>query len=131
MTHPAGKPWRVTAAFVARWAARALGLAMFLGWGSFAVYHFFEWFTNPQVWPPAWVFGVYALHLLMLAGFVAAWRWERAGALATIAASVAFFYFAAGPNFLLFTAVNAVPCVLWLLASTLEDESPVASVSNS
>lgn len=127
MLHIVGKPRRFAAVFVARWAARALGMALFLGWGSFAVYHFFEWFTNPKAWPPAWVFGVYALHLLMLAGFVVAWRWERTGALWTLAASAAFFYFAAGPNFLLFTGVNAVPCVLWLLASVWGEEAPAVS----
>lgn len=115
------EPWGW--AFVARWVARALGLLLFLGWGSFAFYHFFEWFTDPRGWPPAWVFGVYGLHLLMLAGFLAAFRWERAGAILTLIASAAFFYFAAGPSFLIFTAVNAIPCMLWLLASLADPRS--------
>lgn len=109
--------------FVARWTARALGLLLLLGWGSFAFYHFFEWFTDPRGWPPAWVCGVFGLHLLMLAGFLTAFRWERSGAVLTLIASAAFFYFAAGPNFPLFTAVNAIPCLLWLLVSSATPRS--------
>jgi hypothetical protein len=64
----------------------------------------------------------FALLLVMIAGIVAAWRWERAGSLATLAAVAGFNVVElatnrrpAGPAFLLF----AIPAALHLLAAAL------------
>jgi hypothetical protein len=54
------------------------------------------------------------LHLAILVGLAVAWKWELAGSLVVIASSIAFFWQAAGPSFLLFTAVTCIPAVLWL-----------------
>jgi hypothetical protein len=97
----------------ARWVARGSGVVLFLFWGSFFVHHL-SWFTDPDRWPPMWVFAFQGLHLLMLAGLVVGWRWELLGGALVLLPAAPFFVLAAGPNAPLFFAVTAVPAVLWL-----------------
>src|SRR5438270_13099928 len=98
---------------VARWAARISAAALVLFWGAFFVEHL-AWFADPQRVPPPWVFLVVGLHFLMLAGLLAGWQWELAGATLALASSVPFFAFTAGRNFPLFTLLTAGPSLLWL-----------------
>lgn len=92
---------------------------MFLLWGAFFVEHMQEWFSNPRQLPPPKVFAIVGLHLAMLLGLLAGWRWEVAGGLVTIVFAAAFFYFAAGRGFVPFTAITAMPGFLWLLCAAL------------
>lgn len=116
-----------------RWMARALGMVVVCFWGAFFLAHL-EWFTHPGQWPPLWVVGVLCLHLLMLLGFLVAWRWEVLGSLLVIVAAAAFFWYAAGSNFLLFFALTIIPALLHLVASTATAwprRSPVAGPTGS
>jgi hypothetical protein len=98
---------------IARWVARIWAAALALLWGAFFLEHL-EWFADPQHFPPPWVFLLVALHFLMLVGLLVGWKWELAGAIVALAASVPFFAATAGRNFLWFALVTAVPSALWL-----------------
>jgi hypothetical protein len=104
---------------VARWAARIWAAALVLFWGAFLLEHL-AWFSNPQQLPPPRVFLLVGLHLLMLVGLLAGWRWEVAGAVLALASSVPFFAATAGRNFPGFAAATAVPSVLWLYCAWQE-----------
>lgn len=110
-------PLPPTAVTAIRWAARGLAVLLFLFWGQFFVMHLKEWFIDPDRLPPPRVFFIVGLHLALLVGYLAGWRWELAGALLVLAAAWSFFYFAAGPNFVLFASLSSLPALLWLLCA--------------
>lgn len=100
---------------VLRWSGRVIAVLAVLFWGSFFVAHTIEWFVEPlpQTPPPAvWLW--HGLHLLMLLGLLALWRWEVAGSVLAIACALAFFLKAGGTNFLLFFGATSVPALLVL-----------------
>jgi hypothetical protein len=104
-----------------RWSGRILAALLFLFWGAFFVEHTIEWFVRPYPQtPPAFVWLGQGLHLLMLVGLVALWRWELAGSLLVIASAFAFFVDKAGANFPLFFGVTALSGLLVLCAWWLE-----------
>lgn len=94
-----------------RWTARILSVAVILFWGGFFIEHAKEWFIDPlpQV-PPPKVWFAQLLHFLILAGLVIGWKWERAGGILVVVASVLFFADKA-PLFILPTIV---PGILYL-----------------
>ena len=104
---------------VARRTARIWAAALVLFWGAFFVEHL-AWFADPRRLPPLWVFLLVGLHFLMLAGLLAGWKWELAGAAVALASSVPFFAVAAGRNFPWFALVTAVPSALWLYCAWQE-----------
>jgi hypothetical protein len=111
--------WKLIPAL--RWPGRILAAVLFLFWGTFFVEHTIEWFVRPYPQtPPAFVWLGQGLHLLMLVGLVALWRWELAGSLMVIAAAFAFFVDKAGANFPLFFGVTVIPALLVLGAWWLE-----------
>ena len=95
-----------------RWTARILAATFFLFWGAFFVEHLVEWFSRggPK---PLRIALLQAMHFVLLAGFVLAWKYELAGALTIAVAGVAFFSQVAGPRFLMFTVPTLVPALLF------------------
>ncbi len=105
---------------VLRWSARLVATLLFFLWGAFFVEHTIEWFVRPlPQTPPVFVWVAQGLHLLMLVGLIALWRWEVAGSLMVIAAAFAFFVDKAGANFPLFFGVTVIPAVLLLVGHWL------------
>jgi hypothetical protein len=103
------------AAEVVRWVARALSIPLVLFWGAFFIHHL----GDPRVWhaPGA---GRMALHLAFLLALIAGWRWEVIGAVVSIVASAVFFHYTAqAQSVWTFTAVTAIPGVLWLACAGL------------
>jgi hypothetical protein len=97
-----------------RRTARALGLGLFLFWGAFLVEHL-QWFLGgPGANPPLRVWALQTVHLLMLVGFIVAWKHELFGSILTISGALAFFVSAAGRNFFLFLPVTIAPALLSL-----------------
>jgi hypothetical protein len=96
---------------IVRWIARLSAAVLFLFWGGFFVEHLTEWFIAPLPrTPPPAVWLAQLLHFLILAGLVIGWRWELAGGLLVIAASVLFFIDKAP----LFIPLTIVPGILFL-----------------
>jgi hypothetical protein len=102
-----------------RWLARLLAVGLVLFWGTFFVAHL-SWFFTGEGLPPPEVFALQGLHLLLLVGLLAGWRWELAGGLLVLLASLTFFWFAAGSNFVLFAGVTSLPGLLWVGLSEVE-----------
>lgn len=103
---------------VLRWAGRILALLLFLFWGSFFVEHTIEWFVRPLPrTPPLAVWWAHGLHLVLLLGLLALWRWERVASVVVIVAAFVFFVDKAGPRFPLFFGVTIVPALLVLAAA--------------
>jgi hypothetical protein len=101
-----------------RWTGRILATLLFLFWGVFFVEHLIEWFVKPfPATPPAVVWLGQVEHLLLLLGLLALWRWEVAGGVLVIAASLVFFADKAGANFPLFFGVTALPAALLLFCA--------------
>jgi hypothetical protein len=109
-----------------RWVARVLCLCLLLFWGAFFVEHL-QWFAHPGQWPPAKVILLQLVHLVMLVGFVLAWKWELVGSVIVVASSVAFFSQTAGENFLLFSSITSMPAVLWLYCHWRTRQESVAA----
>jgi hypothetical protein len=108
-----------TVARVVSWSGRILAIGIFAVWGAFFVEHL-EWFVHPtKGLPPAWVWLLQLVHLALLAGLLALIRWEVAGSLLTIAATLVFFVAAARGKFPLFFGVTVLPAVLVLLGRLL------------
>jgi hypothetical protein len=91
---------------------------MFVFWGAFFVEHL-AWFGDPRGWPPPSVVALMGLHLAMLVGLLAGWRWELAGGLLVVASAVTFFSFVAGRRFVPFALITATPGVLWIVLGVL------------
>lgn len=106
---------------VLRWSARLLGLLVSILWGAFFVEHVSEWFIRPfPNHPPLSVCLWMGVHFLMIAGYVAAWRWPVPGALVSLVAGFVFLADKAGPRFPVFFTITALPGVLFLLSAWLE-----------
>jgi hypothetical protein len=74
------------------WLGKGLAVLLFVFWGIFFVEHLREWFLAPaEGWPPPAVWLAQALHLGMLVGLATMTFREGLGAVATIAATTAFF----------------------------------------
>ncbi|MHB1561219.1 MAG: hypothetical protein ACYC61_27555 [Isosphaeraceae bacterium] len=111
-------------AAVASWTGRALALGLFGVWGAFFLEHL-GWFLHPDLGvPPVRVWWLQFAHLLMLCGLLAILRWEIAGTVLTILASLVFFAAVAGPRFPLFFLATAAPAVLVLLGRWLRRRRP-------
>ena len=96
-----------------RWTARTLGLLLLLFWGAFFVEHLVEWFSSAGPTPPMRVVWISLAHLVMLAGFLVAWKRELAGSVMIVIGALAFFSQAAGRNFPLFFGISVIPAVLY------------------
>ena len=97
-----------------RWIARAISIALFLVWGAFFIEHL-SWFFGSGERPPATVWLLQAVHLLLLAGLILALKWELAGSVLIIVSALIFFSQAAGERFLPFFAITIVPAFLFLV----------------
>jgi hypothetical protein len=98
---------------VVRWSARIWGTAVALLWGAFFVEHL-AWFNLGLATPPLSVWLRQGLHLAMIAGLLAAWRYERVGGAIALVASVAFFGSVAGWRLWLFVAMTAPPALAFI-----------------
>ena len=96
-----------------RWMARILGLLLLLLWGSFFVEHLVEWFSGAGPTPPMRVVWISIAHLVMLVGFLVAWKWELAGSAVIVIGALAFFSQTAGRSFPLFFGITVLPAVLY------------------
>jgi len=96
---------------IVRWVARVLAVTLFIFWGMFFIEHLWQWFIQPlpQTPPPKVWFGQF-LHLLILVGLVMGIKWERAGGILIIVASVLFFWDKAP----IFIPLTILPGVLYL-----------------
>ena len=100
---------------VIRWVARILGLCVLLLWGTFFIEHLLEWFFVPlSKMPPCHVWVGQLIHLIMLAGFIIAWKWEFIGGITIIVSSFVFFIDKAASRFPLFFGVTIIPAVMFL-----------------
>lgn len=76
---------------VVRWVARVLAAALFCFWGAFFVEHLWQWFLKPlPQTPPLSVWIGQLLHFSILAGLISGFKWERAGGVLLIVATVLF-----------------------------------------
>lgn len=108
---------------VCRWVARGLAVLLFLLWGSFFVAHVGEWFLGPR-FPPPWVWFMQALHLGLLLGYLASWRWELLGAALILVCGGLFFTLAGAP---LYAIPSVLPGALLLLGGALRRRTPAAA----
>ena len=105
------------------WTGRLLAVGLFLLWGAFFLEHF-QWFIHPERgWPPARVWLLQGVHLIMLIGLLALLRWKLLGSALTVLGALAFFWFVAGNRFTAFFAVTILPAVLVLTAHFLQPAS--------
>lgn len=112
-----------------RWAARILTIPVFLFWGAFFLEHM-AWFSDPSKLPPIHVFLSMGAHGLILVGLALSWKWEKIGSIVTIAAAAVFFAKAAGPNFILFTALTSIPSIMFLVLRYIESRGPAVPEGN-
>jgi hypothetical protein len=96
---------------IVRWAARILALLLFILWGMFFIEHLSYLIPPYEETPPWWVWGLQAVHLVMLLSLLATWKWERAGSLVLAVSAAVFFGFAAGLNGFLFYLVTCLPII--------------------
>jgi hypothetical protein len=98
--------------------ARAISIVLFLMFGAFFVEHL-SWFfgsegTPASNGPPAIVWLLQGVHLLMLIGFLVALKWEAAGSVLIVVSSLIFLSQTAGERFLPLFAITIVPALLFL-----------------
>jgi len=104
---------------ILRWTARILTIPIFLFWGAFFLEHM-SWFSNPSHLPPWHVFLTVGFHGLILVGLALSWKWEIPGSVITIVAAALFFAKAAGPNFIIFTALTSIPSILFIVLKYID-----------
>ena len=97
---------------VIRWSARIWGTGVALLWGAFFIEHL-AWFGGPAT-PPPRVWLEQGLHFAMIAGLVAAWRYERVGGAIALVASIVFFASVGGPRFWPFVATTVPPALAFV-----------------
>jgi hypothetical protein len=102
---------------VVRWSARIWGTGVALLWGAFFLEHL-AWFNVGSATPPLSVWFRQGLHLAMIAGLIAAWRYERVAGAVALVASVVFFGSVAGSRFWLFLATTAPPALAFIYCGT-------------
>lgn len=108
------------AGWVFTWLGRGLAALLFAFWGIFFVEHLGEWFLAPESgWPPPAVWLAQALHLAMLVGLALMVFREGPGAVATIAATAAFFLAIGYRGSLALPLVNLAPVACFSLARWL------------
>jgi hypothetical protein len=94
-----------------RSCARLFAAALFTFLAAFFIEHTWQWFVRP--FPEVPSFSVWLgqlLHFLILAGLLIAFRWELAGGIMTVTASV-FYFVDKSP---LFIPLTILPGVLFL-----------------
>lgn len=96
-----------------RWIARAISIVLFLMFGAFFVEHL-SWFFDSRGRPPAIVWILQGVHLLMLIGFLVTLKWEAAGSVLIVVSSLIFLSQTAGERFLPLFAITIVPALLFL-----------------
>jgi hypothetical protein len=106
------------AAAVASWSGRVPALGLVAFWGAFFLAHLGRFLHPAQGLPPARIWLLQAIHLL-LAGLLMLVRWEIPGSVLTITAALVFFASVAGHRFPLFFGVTVVPVLLVLLGRWL------------
>jgi hypothetical protein len=110
---------------IARWVARILGTGFALFWGAFFVEHL-QWFLNHRQLPPLHVFLLQGVHLLLLLGFLIAFKWELPGALLIVISATLFFSFTAGHRAPLFIAVTILPARIYSFCWWQSRKCPLA-----
>jgi hypothetical protein len=98
---------------VIRWGARIWATGAALLWSAFLVEHL-EWFSIESATPPLRIWLQQALHVAMIAGLIAAWRYERVAGAVVLVASVVFFASVAGPRFWPFVATTVPPALAFI-----------------
>ncbi len=120
---------RWSVAFVLTTLARVAAAALFLLWGAFFVEHVTEWFLQESGFPPGVVWVGQVLHGALLCALAFLVFRPRAGALATLIATLAFFGWIGVLNYL--PAITLAPVMLvalaWL-ARSLSARQPPAGV---
>jgi hypothetical protein len=96
-----------------RWGARIWGTGAALLWGAFFVEHL-GWFSLRSATPPLRVWLQQGLHFAVIAGLLAAWRYERVAGAVALVASIAFFASVAGPRFWPFAATTVPPALAFI-----------------
>lgn len=104
---------------VLHWSARSTSIVLFLFWGAFFVEHL-PWFFNPTARPPAWVWTLQALHMLLLIGFIISLKWKLAGSLLVVVCALIFTSQAAGKGFLPLFSISIIPAALNLVCWWIE-----------
>jgi hypothetical protein len=103
---------------ITRWIARGWGTAAALVWGAFFVEHL-AWFTSPAGVPPLRIWLLEAVHFVMIAALLAAWRYERATGVVAFVASVVFFgEIVSGPRLYEFLATTVPPALGFIYCGT-------------
>lgn len=102
------------------WLGKGLAALLFAFWGVFFVEHLGEWFIAPEAgWPPPSVWLAQALHLAMLLGLATMIFREGPGAIATVAATAAFFLAIGYRGSLALPLINLAPIACFALARVL------------
>jgi hypothetical protein len=104
-----------------KWLGRLTALLLLLIWGVFFVEHFFEWFLHPSgELPPAAVWLSQVFHLAIVVGLALMIKWDKLGAVVTVAATTAFLASIAARGTPLVVMINLLPiacfAVSWLNA---------------
>ena len=105
---------------VVRWSARIWGTGAALLWAAFFVEHL-AWFGAVSATPPLRVWLQQGLHFAMIAGLLAAWRYERVAGAVALLASVAFFVSLGGPRFWPFLVTTVPPALAFLYCGMQSD----------
>jgi hypothetical protein len=101
---------------IGKWGGRATALLLVLFWGAFFIEHLQEWFLRGGgQYPPPRVWVGQILHLAVLAGLASMLRWERLGALITVAATASFFAWIGYRGTLVLPLINLVPIAFFSL----------------
>ncbi len=100
-----------------RWVARILAIVLFLFWGGFFLEHVLEWFIKPMPeTPPLKIWLDQVWHLIMLLGFLVAFRWELVGGVMIILGTLLFFWGKGAPGWpgALYIVISIMPGILFL-----------------
>jgi hypothetical protein len=96
------------------WIGRFLAVLLFILWGAFFIEHLTEWFKDSGHLPPLSVFLIQFFHLLMLVGYIAAFKWKAVGSSMIILGALVFFGSLGAKAMLAFFAISILPAVIFL-----------------
>ena len=108
-----------------RWVARIWGTSAALLWGAFFIEHL-AWFKPSAGLPPLRVWLLQAVHFTMIAALFSAWRYERAGGMVALCASIVFFAAVGGSRLWQFLAITAPPAIAFIYCASRASRKPSA-----
>jgi len=113
------------------WIGRITAALLFVLWGAFFVEHLTEWFKDSGHLPPWSVFLIQFFHLVMLIGYIAAFKWKVVGSGIIILGALCFFGAIGAKAMLTFFTISIFPAVIFLFVYYFEKKiRPAQSADN-